>query len=202
MKKINNNKPTVVPYEYQFVCLHDNVIKLASKLNHNCDNLAGATSRETFPPINSQSISSHKTHSKLTLISRLPRFIFLYLKRKFVHYFYMSLCKWRCRVRLKNKLYTVTLSSLFSLMRHEGCIWWNYDAVFIREPSGAVAVITAYLHPGVGHEWSPNELDLGVFVPATRQLWGAAEQLWRTKQTCLGSYTTFQLLTQQLCYQL
>lgn len=35
------------------------VIKLASKLNHNCDNLTGATiqSRGTFPPINLQNIS-------------------------------------------------------------------------------------------------------------------------------------------------
>lgn len=57
-KNVNNNKLAVVPYEYQFVCFHDNVIKLASKLNHNCDNLTGATFCETFPPINLQSISS------------------------------------------------------------------------------------------------------------------------------------------------
>lgn len=55
--------PTVVPYEYQFVCLHDNVIKLASKLNHNCDNLAG----ETFPPINLQNISFQNLQANLTL---------------------------------------------------------------------------------------------------------------------------------------
>lgn len=90
--KMINNKRTVVPYEYQFVCLHDNVIKLASKLNHNCDNLAGATSRETFPPINSQSISPRELHTKLTLITQLSRPSFLCCELKFVHYFYMSLC--------------------------------------------------------------------------------------------------------------
>lgn len=59
----------VVPYEYQFVWLRDNVIKLASKLNHNCDNLAG----ENFPPINLQSISLNNFQAKLKLNPNNPR---------------------------------------------------------------------------------------------------------------------------------
>lgn len=45
MKNTISNKRTVVPYEYQFVCFQGNIIKLASKLNHNCDNLTAATRR-------------------------------------------------------------------------------------------------------------------------------------------------------------
>lgn len=82
-----------VPYEYQFVCLRDSVIKLAAKLNHNCDNLAGATSRETFPPINLQSISFHSDQTNLTLPNIYSRLNFPRTDPKFVHYFYMSLCK-------------------------------------------------------------------------------------------------------------
>lgn len=83
----------MLPYEYQFVCFHDNVIKLASKLNHNCDNLAGASARETFPPINLQNISCPTPRSKLTSPPTVLRLIFPRSKCKFVHYFYMSLCK-------------------------------------------------------------------------------------------------------------
>lgn len=83
----------MVPYEYQFVLLSNNIIKLASKLNHNCDNLAGATSRETFPPINLQNISVDVSQPNIVLSSLTPRPNLLCWSCKFVHYFYMSLCK-------------------------------------------------------------------------------------------------------------
>lgn len=79
--KITINR-LAVPYEYQFVCFHDNVIKLASKLNHNCDNLAGATSRETFPPINLQNISVSRSRANFNFIIYKIKSIFPYDAKK------------------------------------------------------------------------------------------------------------------------